>query len=210
MFSPVASTIFACRNAEKTKNGDVGRSVVTLGQGVGVMQEISKYDNAFAATARSAVSVFEKLAKENKVLGYAGKCLQFTADHVNPLICASGVVKTAMADDKVHTGITEASALTGMFLGEAIMKEHFNGIFSEQNIKGLAKKASDKNILKSLADAVQTSKYTGKTASVIKGILFVCGSITSYAMAQKAGNFYADDIIKKLGIEKKEKINQTA
>ncbi len=52
MFSPVASTIFAYRNAEKTKNGDLGRSVVTVGQCTGVMQEISKYDNAFSATAR--------------------------------------------------------------------------------------------------------------------------------------------------------------
>ena len=35
-------------------------------------------------------------------------------------------------------------------------------------------------------------------------MLFVCGSITSYALAEKTGNFYADDIMKKLGIKKKQ------
>ena len=208
MFSPVASTIFAYRNAEKTKNGDIGRSVVTVGQCTGVMQEISKYDNAFSSTARSAVSVFENLAKNSRALGFAGKCLQFTADHVNPLICASGALKVAMSEDKVHTGIVEAAALAGMFAGEAFMKDNFNGVFSEESFKAIAKKAPSKHILKPFADAVQNSKYTGKAASILKGIFFVCGSIASYAAAQKLGNHYADGIMETLGIEKKSKINQ--
>ena len=208
MFSPVASTIFAYRNAKKTHDGDLGRSVVTVGQCTGVMQEVAKYDNAFSATARSAVSVFEDWAKSSKTLGFAGKCLQFTADNVNPLICASGALKVAMSDDKAHSGIVEASALCGMFAGEAFMKEHFNGIFSEKSLKNAAKFASDNGVLKPFADAIQNSKYTGKAASIFKGVLFVCGSIASYATAQKAGNYYADGIMEKLGIQKKQKINQ--
>ncbi len=208
MFSPVASTIFAYRNAEKTKNGDLGRSVVTVGQCTGVMQEVAKYDNTFSATARSAVNVFEELAKNSKALGFAGKCLQFTADHVNPLICASGALKVAMSDDKVHSGIVETAALCGMFAGEAFMKDNFNGVFNEKTFKNLATKSSNNGILKPLADAVKNSKYTGKAASILKGVFFVCGSIASYAAAQKAGEHYADGIIETLGIQKKQKINQ--
>ena len=154
MFSPVASTIFAFRNAEKTKNGDVGRSVVTVGQGVGVLKEVAKYDNIFAAGAKGALDAFNSMAKENKALNYAGKCLKFTADNVNPLICASGVLKVAMSDDKIHDGIVEA------------------------------------------------------VASVMKGIAFVMGSIGSYALAQKVGEKYANNVTNALGLERKEKINQ--
>ena len=203
MFSPIASTIFAYRNAEKTKDGDIGRSVVTVGQCAGVAQEIAKYDNIFALSARSALKAYENMAKESKALSYAGKALKFAADNVNPLICASGALKVAMSDDKVHSGITETMALSGMFLGEAVMKQTFDNVFNEKNVKKVAQKASNNNILKGLADSFKNSKFSSRTASFLKGVLFVCGSIVSYAMAEKVGNFYAEDIMKKLGIEKK-------
>ena len=41
MFSPIASGIFAYRNADKTKNGDIGRGAVTLGQTAGLLQEVA-------------------------------------------------------------------------------------------------------------------------------------------------------------------------
>ena len=208
MFSPVASTIFAFRNAEKTKNGDVGRSVVTVGQGVGVFKEVAKYDNIFAAGAKGALDAFNTMAKENKALNYAGKCLKFTADNVNPLICASGVLKVAMSDDKVHDGVVEATALAGMFAGEALMKDNFNNFFNETSFKNIAQKAIDKNILTDFAELVQKSKYTGKIASVLKGVAFVMGSIGSYALAQKVGEKYANNVMNIFGIERKEKIDQ--
>ena len=208
MFSPVASTIFAFRNAEKTKNGEVGRSVVTLGQGVGVLKEVAKYDNIFAVGAKGALDAFNTMAKENKALSYAGKCLKFTADNVNPLICASGVVKVAMSDDKVHDGIVEAVALAGMFAGEALMKDNFNDFFNEKTFKSIAKKAEQSGVLKDFAELVQKSKYTGKVASVLKGVAFVMGSIGSYSLAQKVGEGYADKIMDAFGLERKEKIDQ--
>lgn len=203
MFSPVASTIFAYRNAEKTKNGEIGRSVVTLGQCAGVAQEITKYDNIFALSARSALKAYESLAKENAALSYAGKVVKFAADNVNPLICASGALKVAMSEDKVHSGITESIALTGMFIGEAVMKQSFDSIFNEKNVKNVAKKAYDNNILKSLAESFKNSKLSSRTAAFLKGVLFVCGSMASYAMAENVGKFYAEDITKKLGIKRK-------
>ena len=208
MFSPVASTIFAFRNAEKTKNGDVGRGVVTVGQGVGVFKEIAKYDNIFAVGAKGALDAFNTMAKENKALNYAGKCLKFTADNVYPLICASGVLKVAMSDDKVHDGIVEATELAGMFAGEALMKENLNDFFSEKTFKNIAKKSAEKGILTEFAELVQKSKYTGKVAAVLKGIAFVMGSIGSYALAQNAGEKYAENVMNAFGLERKEKINQ--
>ncbi|MBR5554817.1 hypothetical protein IKU74_02275 [bacterium] len=208
MFSPVASTIFAFRNAEKTKNGEVGRSVVTVGQGVGVLKEVAKYDNIFAAGAKGALDAFNTMAKENKALSYAGKCLKFTADNVNPLICASGVIKVAMSDDKVHDGIVESVSLAGMFAGEALMKDNFNDFFNEKTFKSIAKKAEQSGVLKDFAELVQKSKYTGKVASVLKGVAFVMGSIGSYSLAQKVGEKYADNIMDAFGLERKEKIDQ--
>lgn len=202
MFSPVASTIFAYRNAEKTRDGDIGRGVVTVGQCAGVAQEIAKYDNIFALTTRSALKAYESLAKENKALSYLGKAVKFTADNVNPLICASSVLKVATSEDKVQTGVTETFALSGMFLGEAVMKQTFDNIFNEKNVKTVAQKASDNNILKSLAESFKNSKLSSRTAAFLKGVLFVCGSMTSYAMSEKVGKFYAGDIMNKLGIEK--------
>ena len=134
MFSPVASTIFAYRNAEKTKNGEIGRSVVTVGQCTGVIQEISKYDNIFSASARSAMKALESFAADNKLA-----------------------------------------------------------------------KVPQKSVLKWLSETILHSKHTGKAASILKGILFVCGSMGSYAAAQEVGKFYADDIMRKLGIERKVK-----
>ena len=128
MFSPVASFIFACRNVDKTKDGDVGRSAVAAGQAAGLVQEVSKYDGLVANSARSALSVFSNLAKENKAFEYATKAVKFAADNVNPLICASGVLKTAMSDDKIETGITEIAALSAMFAGEGMIKKNYDKI----------------------------------------------------------------------------------
>ena len=41
MFSAVASGIFAARNVDKTRDGDVGRSAVALGQTAGLVQEVA-------------------------------------------------------------------------------------------------------------------------------------------------------------------------
>ncbi|MBO5435486.1 hypothetical protein J6A31_06815, partial [bacterium] len=128
--------------------------------------------------------------------------------NVNPLICASGVLKVAMSDDKIHDGIVETTALIGMFAGEALMKDNFNNFFNEQTFKNIAKKSADKGILTKFSELVQKSKYTGKVASVMKGIAFVLGSIGSYSLAQKAGEKYAEDVIDFFGLESKEKINQ--
>lgn len=207
MFSPVASTIFAYRRADKTKNGDVGSGVVAVGQCTGVMQEVAKLDNAFAATAKSAVSVFEGLAKSSKVIDYAGKCLQFTANNVNPLICGAGALKVATSDDKVHTGVTELAALSTMFLGEGMIKKPLETLFSETKVLEAGKKCSDVTLLKPLANVLKDAKISGRVGAVLKGLGFAGTSIATYMVGQKFGQCYADNISSRLG-RPPQKINQ--
>jgi len=137
VYSAVASGIFAVRNADKTSNGEVGRSAVALGQTAGVIQEIAKYDGIAAKTARSAVSVFSDLAKQHKAFEYAGKVTQFAVNNVNPLICVSGGIKTAMSDDKVKTGITEVAALSTMFAGEEFIKNKYDKFVATQKCQNM-------------------------------------------------------------------------
>ena len=187
MFSPIASCIFAFRNVDKTQDGDVGRSTVALGQAAGLVQEVSKYDGLVANSARSALSVFSNLAKENKAFEYATKAVKFAADNVNPLICASGVVKTAMSDDKIGTGVTEATALTAMFAGEGMIKKYYDKAVNSSSVKNGIKNLSKNKIMKPVFEYLEKHQLKGKAGAIIKGLLFVGGSMTSYAIGQKFG-----------------------
>lgn len=210
MFSAVASGIFAYRNADKTKNGDVGRGAVTYGQTAGLVQEVAKYDGAIANSARSALSVFSDLAKQNKAFEYAGKVTQFAVNNVNPLICASGVVKTAMSDDKVKTGITETTALSAMFLGEGMIKRHYEDVASSKIVQDGIKQFSESRIGKPIFEYLEKHKLKGKAGAIIKGLTFVAGSMTSYSIGQELGNPIAHRVKANLGLPEKQpqKINR--
>lgn len=209
MFSAVASGIFAYRNADKTKNGEIGRSAVTLGQTAGLVQEVAKYDGLAANAARSTLSVFSNLAKQNKMFEYAGKATQFAVNNVNPLICASGVVKTAMSDDKVGTGVTEAAALSAMFAGEGLIKLHYDKAVNSKTCKDLIAKASDKKYIKPVFEYLEKHKLKGKTGAILKGLVFVGGSMSSYALGQNIGKDISKRVKANLGIKTEEKEAET-
>lgn len=210
MFSAVASGIFAVRNVNKTENGEVGRSAVALGQTAGVVQEIAKYDGAIANSARCAVSVFSDLAKENKAFEYAGKFTKFAVNNVNPLICASGAIKTAMSDDKVKTGITEAMALGAMFAGEGLTKRYYEKAINSDTCKSAIEKLSKTKGLNKIFEYLSKNKLNGKTGAIIKGLSFITASIASYNIGAYAGSKVADDVKIELGIGVPKKINQKA
>ena len=201
MFSPVASCIFACRNVKKKKNGDVGRSTVAIGQAAGLVQEVSKYDGMVANTARSAVSVFSKLAKEHKAFDYAGKAVKFASENVNPLICASGVLKTAMSDDKVETGITEAAALSAMFAGEGMIKKNYDNIANSSLVREGVEGISKTKVLKPVVEYLEKHQLKGKAGAIMKGLLFVGGSMASYSAGQKLGETTAKRVKSNLQIK---------
>lgn len=204
MFSVAASSFFALRNVDKTKNqeGEVGRSVVALGQVAGVMQEVAKFDGAIANTARSALSVFSDLAKENKAFKYAGKFTQFAVNNVNPLICVSGVVKTALSDDKVQTGVTEACALGSMFVWEESTKAYYQSIVNSKSCKNLVEKASENKILKPLINFLEKHKLNGKAGAAVKAATFISASMTGYMIGEKYGGDLAGKVKNYLGDNK--------
>lgn len=208
MFSAVASGIFAARNVDKTRNGDVGRSAVALGQTAGLVQEVAKYDNIVSKGARSALSVFSDMAKEHKAFEYAGKVTKFAVNNVNPLICASGVVKTAMADDKVQTGITEAAALSTMFMAEAAVKHNYNNVVNSKCCQNAISQLSNARITKPIFEFLEKHKLKGKVGNIIKGLTFVAASMTAYSAGQALG----DDVAKRIHPTSQvpKKINQKA
>lgn len=208
----IPSGIFCYRNIKKatddSENGEKTRSTVAFAQGAKIVEAITKYNDETAKTAKNAFSIFDKYAKQSKIIDYTGKAVNWATHNVNPLICMSGAVKVLTSDDKVHTGITQTGALAGMFLGEGLMKLHMGKVINEQNITKLVEKVKDTKGLKTVANKLLKSGNCGKTASILKGLLFVGGSISSFAVGENIGNNCADRICADFGIESTKKINQ--
>ncbi len=169
MYSGVASGIFAIRNCDKTTNGDIGRLPVTVGQSAAVIKAGAQYNNAVAKPIKMILDTCDDIAKSDKVFNGLKKVVKFASDNVNPLIVASSGVKVVMADkeERKSTLITEAGTLAGMFLGEGWMKKHLDNI--------LAKLPINK-----------------KWLPIVKGIVFVTGSISASTLGSKIGKKAAE------------------
>jgi hypothetical protein len=113
MYSAIASTIFAVRNVDKARHGDIGRSAVAATQGAGVISNVLKLD---------------------KIANVASKS-------VNPLIVVSGAIKVARSDDKITSIFTETGAIATMFAGEAIVKANYAKFVKVPGKLGVALKA---------------------------------------------------------------------
>ena len=169
MSNAVSSLIFACRNVNKTENGEIGRAPVAAAQSINVLNQVSKYNKAIAQGTDAAVSVFENLAKKSKPVDYAVKGVKWATKNVNPLICVSGGIKVAMSDDKTSTAIKEVAALSTMFAGE-----------------GIAKKA--------LPKLIEKLPVGSKAGAIIQGLLFVGASIAFNSADEKLGRNIADQV----------------
>ena len=184
MSNAVSSLIFACRNVNKTENGEIGRAPVAAVQSINVLNQVSKYNKAIAQGTDAAVSVFENLAKKSKPVDYAVKGVKWATKNVNPLICVSGGIKVAMSDDKPSAAIKEVAALSTMFAGESIAK-------------------------KVLPMLIEKLPLGNKAGAVVKGLLFVGASIASYSAGEKLGTVLADEV-KTNWAKEPQKINQMA
>ncbi|MDR1168488.1 MAG: hypothetical protein LBK53_06350 [Heliobacteriaceae bacterium] len=204
MCNAIASIIFAGRNYDKTKSGEVGRAPVFLFQTAKVVDAALKYDSKIA---KNAVSVFNRLAGQSKVLDYTGKALKWGMNNINPLICASGGLKTLMSDDKLTTGITETGALATMFAGEAVMK----CIVNSSAVKNSIQKASKLKLLKPLFNFIKKGKFGGKAAAILKGAAFVAASVSAYSLGHYLASDVAKEINSSLGrnVQKSEKSPKT-
>ena len=136
---------------------------------------------------------FTSLAKSGSALGYAAKGVNWASKHINPLICVSGAVKVAMADDKKSEAINQSSALTGMFAVEKATKL----LQTTQGRAKLAKMGIGQN--KFIQKLMKAMNYIDKVAQnshskwgrigipCLKGIGFVCMSIAGYSMGSYLG-----------------------
>ena len=185
--SAISSLIFACRNVDKTKNGEIGRAPVAAAQGIKVLNEAVRYNKALSSGADAAISAFDQLAKKSKIVDYGMKGVKWATNNVNPLICVSSGIKVVMAEDKTSTAIKEVAALSTMFAGENIAKRLLNN------------KELHKNILTKLTEkapelmAKITPKLKGKTGTIIKGVSFVAASIASYTIGESLGKNLANE-----------------
>lgn len=198
MSNTISSLIFACRNVDKTQNGDIGRAPVAAAQGLKVLGTVAKYNKAIARGADATISIFDNIAKRNKAVDYAVKGVRWGVKNVNPMICASAGIKVAMSDDKTETAIKEIAALSTMFAGEGIAKKL---------LKGSVKKGA--NIGKRIANTKKAVRIGGKAGAIVHGLLFVGASIASYSVGEYLGKDLAKDITTSLGINSS-KINQMA
>lgn len=174
-----SSTIFCARRSKKAKNErDIFSAVLAGAQGNKAITAATKIDGTIGNVATSVIDKFERVAKNSKLIDYAGKGIKLASDYVNPLICVASGVKVLRSDDKKSTLIVEASALGSMFVVEGMMKKHLHKLVE---IKGIDK----------IADRVlkysEQSKAKGLIPGLIKGIAFVVGSCVAYNLGQKGG-----------------------
>lgn len=209
MSNLISSLIFCCRNTDKAEHGEVGRIPVAIGQATKVGKAVANYHNTVSKGSKSAVTVFEELANKNKAIKYTGQALDWASKNVNPLICASGVVKVGMSDDKVSAGIKEFAALSTMFAGEALMKEHLDELMNSKSVVELVDKLNKTKCLKPLMKKIAEMKCGNSISAVLKGLLFVGGSITSYAIGEHMGKDLAHEVKLNYGLNTP-KINQMA
>ncbi len=159
--------------------------------------------NALAAGIISAEESIKALSKSDKMLNGIGKVVNFTADHINPLIVATGAVKVACADDKLDAAVSEGLALGTMFTAEAAAKR-FIGMPKLTKDPETGKKIAiaregyykknpflDKQA-QALKDYCSTTKVLNKSIrflpGTLKGIGFVLASIGGYTLGQNAAD----------------------
>lgn len=177
MFSPVASGIFAIRNVGKVENGELGRAPVVVGQFAGVMKEISKYDKTIGVGAKNALSVFKDIAGDSKALKYGGKAVEFMSNNINPLICASSVIKIANSQDKELTFREELGSLGTMFLCENLVAKNYDKLANSKTVTDTISKMSKSKTFEPIFKMIAKRNWGGKVGSIIKGLTFVTASI---------------------------------
>ncbi len=179
MFSPVASGIFAFRNVGKVENGEIGRAPVAVGQVTGLIKEIGRYDKTIAMGTKNAVEILREVAGDTKALKYAGKTVEFLSNNVNPLICASSVIKVAMSEDKDKTLKEEIGSLGFMFAGEKLMAQNYDKMAKSKFVTESIEKMSKTKLLEPMFKAIAKRNWGGKIGAIIKGVSFVTVSIGS-------------------------------
>lgn len=168
-FSDVATVGFVFRNGQKVSNGDAGRIPVLVGQAVNAVKAGADSGKAIAKPAQAIINTCSEVAKTDPLFNGLSKAVKFASNNVNPLITASSGLKVFLAkkEDRIKTLITEGGTLGGMFLAEGWMKKNLVGILDKLPI-------------------------AGKWKPIIKGLVFIAGSIGFSTLGGKLGKWIAD------------------
>ena len=118
----------------------------------------SVFNNAIANTVKEA-------SKTSKFLKGVGNVVSVTAEHINPVIVATGLIKVAGAEDKKTELAAESTRLLCMFGAEAAMKnfigmpytEKVNGKVVSKPREAYYKKLFNEKQLQALKDFSSTS-----------------------------------------------------
>ena len=178
---------------------------IAAGQGMNIAKGVSNIArNGTTTLSANIVKTEQRIkscAKNDKVIRGIGKVVNFTADNINKLITAAGVVKVLCADDKESAAIQEALALGTMFASEAVAKrligmpkyEYKDGKKVAVERKGwyksnpfLEKQAS------AFTDYCQTKKVFNRSLKYLpgclKGLGFALASIGGYKLGLSAAD----------------------
>ena len=154
----------------------------------------------FEAVTRSAAESIKAASKTNKLVSGIAKVVDFTTDHINPVICAGSVINVLGSDDKVNEAAAETIKLPMMFGFEA-MASKFVGMPVTKKIngkrftfkrEGLYKKLFTEKQLAAINDFCATKKYMKYAPSIGKGLFFVGASILGYTLGDKIANVVLD------------------
>ena len=162
----VSCAYFAARNfvyGEKEHN--------VFKKGLGVVQSTRTAD---AVTK----TVITKNPFINATKSFIGKAASILKKLVYPLIVASGVYNTVKSDDKVKTGVTQATAIASMY-----------------GVEKLAEKALNSINKKVLSSQIQHSnKYVRGAWYIAKGAAFIVASMFGYNAGSKIGTNIVDSV----------------
>lgn len=161
-----ASLGFTYTNANKAASGDLGRLPVAIGQAAAVTKSVAQMKNP----ASQGLNTVLEIAKTDPVARRLGKIATFASEHVTPLIVASSGFKvlTASKEERKKTFWTEGGCLAGMFIGEGYMKRGH------------------------LDNAIAKLPINAKWKPLVRGLVFIAGSITASTIGQTIGSVIAN------------------
>ncbi len=221
LFAPIVASnaIFSARRASKGMNSIDENPLygamnmdIAAGQtlkGFKAAKEVAAISNSGAhIIAEGASEAIKNLSKTNNIVNGIGKVVDFTANNINPIICATSAAKVLFgSDDKLETGAREIISLGSMFAAERAAKSFLGMPYTTKEggktVTHLREALYNKNPylkeqVSALKDYCTTKKLFNKVSlkfvpGAVKGLAFVCASIAGY----KSGSLLAECLIGK-------------
>ena len=222
LFAPIVASnaVFSARRAKRGADAMDNNPLFGLANFEIAAAQILKGGRAAKALSvatESTTDIAAKGAKETikstsvigKTLKGAGKVISFTADHINPIIVATGAIKVLGSEDKPDALARETTSLACMFGAEAAMKDFvgmptvkkvngklvtryregsYNNLFKNNNLFKQEQLKAMKDFFaveKKMAECTNIEKFKKVIPGTAKGLLFVGASIAGYEIGSK-------------------------